>query len=102
MTLEYHEALFVKRRRKNLSQTEMAELFGVAERTYRRWERGVGTPRSDVRILLTPSEMCYILRRRIGMSQQDLAERLGVSRQWVNYMELDLENNERLREYWGV
>jgi len=50
------------RSRSGLTQAALAELFGVEERTVRRWESGISRPPAEVRVKLLMAPVPYIAR----------------------------------------
>lgn len=50
------------RSRTGLTQAALAEMFGVEERTVRRWETGVSRPPADVRVKLEMAPVPYVPR----------------------------------------
>lgn len=85
LTLTPEEKLRVYRRQKECTQREMADLFGVTEDRYRRWEDGVGkVPAVKVTLgQLTLGDLCALHRRRLGISLRELAAALGMSTTWT-------------------
>ncbi len=106
MKLTLAEKLFAYRALKKWTQRRAASFWGVGFWTYRAWEENPNAPPPTVRAELPKIELSkqlryVILRRREGMTQSDLARELKVSRQWVNRMELGLESDQLLRDYWA-
>lgn len=97
------EALYVQRRRLQISQAERAAQLKIPEYLYVDYEN----EKRDVPKKLVPKmrvfsdiEECVIKRRRCHMTQEDVAKELGMSRLWVNRMEQGTEPAERLIEFW--
>lgn len=100
------EQLYLYRKRKGLSQRQMATGLKVSLKTYREMEGGnavvepavlrqYGTQRPDVH------EVCALLRIRRGLKQVELAGKVKVCRYWLMRMERGEANPRRLVDYWS-
>lgn len=102
--LSYEERLLVYRRRKDLTQTEMADSLGVSRKTYCRLENGIKTEKTPDAPAVWPlrnHEQCFIMRRRSGWSQEMCADLMGVSRYWYRLMEMGQAGDDKLVEFWN-
>ena len=98
-----HEALYIQRRRLQISQAERAAQLTIPEYLYVDYEN----EKRDIPNKLVPKmhkisdiEECVLKRRRCHMTQDDVAKELDMSRLWVNRMEQGIEPAERLIAYW--
>ena len=98
------ESLYIWRKRRQYSQPQAAEEYGVHIDVYRDWERDVRTKDQPRRQLgqLKLSELCVLMRRRAGLTQRELAGQMDITRLWVVQMEAGDAPADRLREFWGV
>lgn len=96
------ERLMIRRRRMNLSQSEMANELGVSLYRYRLWEAGEDLAEAPKITLgrIHDFEVCVIQRRRAGVDAKKLAAQLGVSRWWLTQMEYGRGPADRLVTYW--
>lgn len=97
------EQMLVHRLRKDWTQQEAADHWGVVFSRYRAWESGhIPIP---VRVPLgsapTLREKLILLRRRANMTQAELGERMGIHRQQICEMERGHIPYDRLGEYWA-
>lgn len=98
------ERLYILRRRKGLTQAQMAATLGVHRNTYGPMElstEDLGMVLEDLGEL-AEAEQCIIKRRREGMTQHELAKKMGISRQWLYYMENGEQSCAALVEFWGL
>jgi Predicted transcriptional regulators len=88
------------RKRRGLTQVQLAVLLGQVQAGYSRYETGNQKPSAltllkfakalqvDVDELLEPGPVdMALLRARRGLSQQDVADHLGISRGWYRRIE---------------
>lgn len=97
------EALYIQRRRLQISQAERAAQLKIPEYLYVDYEN----EKRDVPKKLVPKmhklsdiEECVLKRRRCHMTQDEVAVELGLSRLWVNRMEKGIEPADRLIAFW--
>ncbi len=95
------EKLLLYRKRKKLTQREMAKEFGCSFKEYMFWESGgIAIPDYISISNLQPHEKCFIYRRRAGTPQKVVAKELGRCRHWVRYMENGTAPVDELLWYW--
>ena len=107
--LTNEEKLFLRRRRLELTQVEMAQRLRISVGEYISMEKGridvTGGALTLVRLLgnkVEPNEQCLVERRRCSMSLQEVAEDMERCQWWVNQMELGTAPVGELKEYWGL
>jgi len=96
--------MILYRRRLEISQSEMAALFGVHREKYGMFERGeISELKADRPALgsLQDHEVCFIYRRRSGWTQEQSAALIGITRYWFNLMELGKAPCDPLKNFWG-
>ncbi len=89
MKLTKGEALEVVRRRRRMTQDEMADTLGVTVHRYRRWEHDRGlrsAPRLDPGDL-DPPEWCFVARRRSKLTMLEVAMLTGFPVGWLQRAE---------------
>lgn len=102
--LTLQECMILYRRRLEISQSQMAALFGVHREKYGMFERGeISELKADRPALgsLQEHEKCFIFRRRSGWTQESCAEIMGVTRYWFNLMEQGKAPCDLLKKFWG-
>lgn len=102
--LTLQECMILYRRRLEISQEQMACLFGVHREKYGMFERGqISQLKADRPALgsLQDHEKCFIFRRRSGWTQESCAELMGITRYWFNLMELGKAPVDLLLKFWG-
>lgn len=85
------EKLLISRRRENLTQEEMATIYGVTRNIYGEMERDqrkVPDYKGGEIEPLRDHEKLLLARRRAEMKQDEVAKEIGVSRYWLNQMEM--------------
>lgn len=90
--------ILVHRWRNNISQKEAAIRAGMSLKSYRELEL-YSVDNINLN-LLSNVESCKILRKRNKLTQQELANKIGISRIYVNMMENNEANPNRLIKYW--
>lgn len=94
------ECWLIKRREKNMNQTQMAEALGLSRYTYAQMESCM--EEGDRYFSeLKPHEKCMIRRKRSGMRQSELASKIGMTRYWVMLMETGQKPCEKLEAFWN-
>lgn len=63
--MDWSQRVRLYRARTGLTQAALAELFGVEERTVRRWESGISRPPADVRVKLQATPVPVIPQRTL-------------------------------------
>lgn len=99
------EMMFLKRRRKGISQSEMAAKMKMSYHAYRSCETDGGIAAlADYKKLLplTEGEVCVLYRRRAGMKVEEVAKAIVRCRYWVRQMEQDKQPCEELLRYWEI
>jgi DNA-binding XRE family transcriptional regulator len=102
--LTLQECMILYRRRLEISQSQMACLFGVHREKYGMFERGqISHLKADRPALgsLFDHEKCFIFRRRSCWTQEQCAEMMGITRYWFNLMELGKAPCEPLTKFWS-
>lgn len=97
------ERLLVYRRRRGLTQTQAAEVWGATEWHYRMMEAG-NRPAACPKVYigkLKPYESAFLSRRRLRIKRTTLAVMIGISCWWLTQMERGRVNPKRLIEFWS-
>ena len=96
------EILLVARRRRGLSQVEMARAKNLTRHAYVKRENSpkIGSSRRLAEHGLLPGEKALLHRRRAGRTQSSIGAELGISRVWINRMERGLEDSTELLLHW--
>lgn len=111
------ERLALARRRRDVSQRDLAAQLGIPRRVIQVREadsRSTTAPVPDSleafvdRALgvndfrLPTHEACFIMRRRRGENETTVSLHIGCSRQWVSEMERGVQNPAKLAAYLNV
>ena len=95
------EECLIYRRRNNLTQAQMSEIYLVPRRRYGEMEADGQIELEQDVLPLTANEECYLLRKRSGLTQEQVAEQIGVTRYWLNQIELGKAASDKLEAFWN-
>lgn len=96
------ERILIDRRRRNETQVDAAERYGIPLSVYLAIERKKRLCFITVDPMkLKPREVCLLTRRRFRLSQAEVAKDLGCCRRWVVMMERGEAPCKELEEYWS-
>ena len=88
----------IKRRRKGLTQAEVATAEGVNRLVVVRREKdSEWHPRKDLAV--TGPELCFIWRTRKELTQKRVGDLIGVSSFWVREMEAGRQDHTKLMSF---
>ena len=100
------QKLLLERRRQELTQANMALVYGVPHGVYGRWERDLPTPghkAPNIRLVaLQKHEQCLVARLQRGWTQQQLSEASGYCKHWISLMERGVVHPTPLVQFWGL
>lgn len=102
--LRPQEKLILYRRRRGLTQAQMAKENKLSLKAYQKRETGktppsLSPPNIEINDL-TDAERCFLYRKRCSITQAEIAKDLNLSRYYVNQMELNKVSCDTLLWYW--